>query len=147
MDEGRHADVVDSVQQFLFLDAHQVHGHLAGLDDDAVFARHLDHYRQRIDVLLFHDALDHGGTHAGHVHLGERQFVRAARHHESEHALDQVFLDLGRIILAQDVQAPEGEEHGDFVAHRSSAIGDDEGRDGFVQVAGENDHGFILGGG
>jgi hypothetical protein len=88
--------------------------------------------------------LDHGGAAAEHVHLRELQLLGPRGHHRGECLLHQRLVDRGRIGPAQRVQAPEGEDHRDLVAHRHRPVGDDEGREHRVEVAGEDDERLLL---
>ena len=89
----------------------------------------------------------HGAAGAGEVHLGEAELLRALGHHPAEHRLQGALLvrRLDLLRLAQDVEAPEGAEDGDVVAHGGGAVGDDEGRHDLVEIAAEQDDGLLGG--
>ena len=107
---------VDAFDDFLFFDAHDVHGHCAGDHFDAHFLGLGDHDRQGINVLLFHDSLDHFRAHAAHVHFRDRQLACVVRQHDVEHSFHAAFGNVDFFRTFDDVQAPESCLHSGVLA-------------------------------
>src|SRR5450759_3572801 len=141
---GRHATLFDAVDQLFTVDPHEVHRHRASDECAAAIEDRSHHCLDRRYIVLLHEAQDHTSAHSHYVHLAQDEVRSATRHHHAKHPFDERLLDAHALIFAQDVQAPEGEEHADFLAHGLGAVCDDEGRDDLVQVVTEHDDGRVV---
>jgi len=72
---GGDAADLDTVEEFLFGDAHHIHGHLAGDEPDAAFACRLDHLFERGDLFGTHPVTHEARADAEEVEFRERKAV------------------------------------------------------------------------
>src|ERR1039457_4477835 len=132
-------DVLDLVDEVIFGEPEQVAGCLAAVDAGAGVGDHLDEFRDRRDVELAHLAFQVAGHQAGHAGqgAGEGREVQAR-------VADRGHLDVLVALLADRVEAEEGEEHTGFDTLGAGAVGHDQRRvDALKRAFGDNDRDFL----
>ena len=139
-----HTSHGDVVEQFLALDAHHVHRHLAGDKLYPVVDGLLPERFQGIDSLLLHQVAHHPGSDAQHVHLRESQLRTVGGQHPREHASEEVFLNLRLAGFLDGIQSPEGEEDAHLFARGGCPVGEDEGGERLVKVIAEENERLSL---